>query len=145
MENKKIKGFTCGAFDLCHAGHVLMFEECKKHCDYLIVGLQTDPNIDRQEKNKPVQSIEERHVMLEGIKYIDQVFVYTTESELYDFLKDNPMGIDVRIIGADWEGKQYTGHDLPIQMVFNSRDHGYSTSALRERVYEQEKSKRSDK
>ncbi len=141
MENKKIKGFTCGAFDLCHVGHVLMLKECKLHCNYLIVGLQTDPNIDRQEKNKPVQSIEERHIMLEGIKYIDQVFVYTTEAELYSFLKENSMNIEVRIIGADWEGKKYTGCDLPIQVVFNSRDHGYSTSVLREKVCKQERLK----
>ena len=136
------KGFTCGAFDLCHAGHMLVFKECKEVCDYLIVGLQSDPSIDRPgEKNKPVMSLEERTVILEGIKYVDQVVIYNTEAELYDLLKKNELGIDIRIIGADWKGKPYTGHDLPIPMYFNTRDHGFSTSALRKRVYEQEKAK----
>ena len=135
-----IKGFTCGAFDLLHAGHALMLKECKEHCDYLIVGLQRDPNIDRPEKNKPVQSYEERDIMLKSIRWVDEVVYYDTEDHLYEMLKE--IDIDVRIIGADWKGKEYTGHDLPINVVFNSRDHGYSTSSLRERVYNSERSKK---
>lgn len=135
------KGFTCGAFDLCHAGHMLVFQECKKVCDYLIVGLQTDPSLDRPEKNKPVMSLEERKIILESVKYVDEVVVYETEQDLYNLLKENSLGIDIRIIGADWKGKQYTGYDLPIPVHFNTRDHGFSTSELRRRVYEQEKAK----
>lgn len=135
-------GFTCGAFDVCHAGHVLMFKECKEHCDYLIVGLHTDPTLDRPEKNKPVQSIEERKVQLEGIRYIDKIVMYNTEKELYDLLSKNEHGINIRIIGADWKGKEFTGHDLPLETVFNSRDHTFSSSDLRKRVYEAEKKKR---
>lgn len=135
------RGFTCGAFDLCHAGHMLVFQECKKVCDYLIVGLQTDPSLDRPEKNKPVMSLEERKVILESVKYVDEVVVYETEQDLYNLLKENPLGIDIRIIGADWKGKEYTGHDLPIPVHFNTRDHGFSTSELRRRVHEQEKAK----
>ena len=127
-------GFTCGAFDLCHAGHVLMFKECKEYCDYLIVGLHTDPTIDRPEKNKPIQSLEERRIQLEAIRYIDKVITYDTEEELYNILKENTYNINVRIIGADWEGKQFTGHDLPLETVFNSRSHSYSTSELRKRI-----------
>ena len=134
-------GFTCGTFDLCHAGHVLMFKDCKEVCEYLIVGLQSDPSLDRSEKNKPVMSIEERKIILEGIKYIDKVVVYNTEEDLYKLLKENKLGIEIRIIGADWKGKEYTGHDLPIEVFFNDRDHGFSTSELRKRVYEQEKLK----
>lgn len=128
------KGFTCGAFDLCHAGHMLMFKECKMHCDYLIVGLQSDPTLDRQEKNKPIQSLEERKTQLEAVRYIDQVVIYDTEADLYELLSKNKLGIDVRIIGEDWKGKKFTGHDLPLVTVFNSRTHSYSTSNLRERV-----------
>lgn len=135
-----IKGFTCGAFDLLHAGHALMLKECKEHCDYLIVGLQRDPNIDRPEKNKPVQSYEERDIMLKSIRWVDEVVYYDTEDHLYEMLKE--IDIDVRIIGADWKGKEYTGHDLPVNVVFNSRDHGYSTSSLRERVYNSERAKK---
>ncbi len=127
-------GFTCGAFDLCHAGHMLMFKECKEHCDYLIVGLHTDPTIDRPEKNKPVQDLEERRIQLEAVKYIDKIVMYDTENDLYELLKSNPYNIDVRIIGADWEGKPFTGHDLPLETVFNSRSHSYSSSDLRRRV-----------
>ena len=87
-------------------------------------------------------SLEERRIILESIKYIDEVFEYDTEAQLYEILKKNELGIDVRIIGKDWKGKPYTGHDLPIEMYFNSRDHGYSTSELRRRIYEAEKTER---
>jgi glycerol-3-phosphate cytidylyltransferase len=135
-------GFTCGAFDLCHAGHMLMFKECKEHCDFLIVGLHTDPTIDRPEKNKPVQSLEERIIQLEAVKYIDKVITYDTEKDLYEILSTNPHIIDVRIIGADWEGKPFTGHDLPMATVFNSRSHSYSSSNLRKRIAEAEANKK---
>lgn len=128
------RGFTCGAFDLCHAGHMLMFKECKEYCDYLIVGLQTDPSLDRPEKNKPILSLEERRIMLEGIKYIDEVVTYEREEDLYNLLKENALKIDVRIVGADWKDKPFTGHDLPMKVIFNTRDHGYSTSDIRKRV-----------
>lgn len=131
-----IKGFTCGAFDLLHAGHALMLKECKEHCDYLIVGLQRDPNVDRPEKNRPVQTYEERDIMLRSIRWVDEVVYYDTEGQLLEILKS--VDIDVRIIGADWKGKEYTGFELGIPVVFNSRDHGYSTSSLRERVYKAE-------
>lgn len=132
-------GFTCGAFDLCHAGHMLMFKECKEHCDYLIVGLHTDPTIDRPEKNKPVQSLEERMIQLEAVKYIDKIVTYDTEQDLYEILAKNPHEINIRIIGADWEGRPFTGHNLPMNTVFNSRTHSYSSSNLRKRVVEAER------
>lgn len=134
-KSKKI-GFTCGSFDLLHAGHAMMLQEAKSHCDYLVVAIQSDPTLDRNNKNKPVQSYEERITMLRAIKYVDEVTFYDTEHDLYELLKRvNP---DVRIIGADWKNKEYTGHDLDIPVVFNSRNHGYSTSELRRRVYEAE-------
>ena len=135
-----IKGFTCGAFDLLHAGHALMFKECKDYCDYLVVGLQTDPSIDRPEKNKPVQTYAERDIMLKSIRWVDEVVYYSTETDLLEFLKQSD--VDVRIIGADWKGKEYTGHELNIPVVFNSRDHDYSTSNLRKRIYESEAERR---
>ncbi len=134
-------GFTCGAFDVCHAGHMIMFKECKEYCDYLIVGLHTDPTIDRQEKNKPVQSLEERTIQLEAVKYIDKIILYDTEKDLYEILSKNPYNIDVRIIGADWKGKPFTGHDLPLTTIFNSRNHPYSSSDLRKRIAEAENRK----
>src|SRR3989344_1421135 len=115
MKDGKRVGFTAGAFDLCHAGHILVFKEARGVCDYLIVGLQSDPSLDRPEKNKPVMSLEERKIILEAIRYIDEIVVYDTEQDLYNLLKENKSGIDVRIIGKDWEGKPYTGHDLPIE------------------------------
>ena len=139
---KKVRGFTCGAFDLLHAGHALMLKECKEHCDYLIVGLQKDPSVDRPEKNSPVQDYEERDIMIKSIKWVDEVVYYNTENDLYELLKS--CDIDVRILGADWKGKDFTGHDLPIRTEFNSRDHGYSTSSIRERVYRAELIKRKE-
>lgn len=136
------KGFTCGAFDLLHAGHAEMLEECKKVCDYLIVGLHSDPNIDRKNKNKPVQTMQERMTMLKSIKYVDEIVTYDTEADLVKLLKTLP--IDVRIIGADWKGKEYTGKGLPIEIYFNTRNHSLSTSELRNRVYEAELKKKQE-
>jgi len=131
METKKI-GITFGAFDLCHAGHMLMFEEAKRQCDYLIVGLHVDPSIERPEKHKPIMSVKERYCILRGIKYIDKIIPYETEDELIEILtKIEP---DIRIIGADWKGKKYTGYKLKIPMYFNSRGHSFSSSELRQRI-----------
>lgn len=146
LKTKKI-GVTFSAFDLCHAGHMKMLKDAKAQCDYLIVGLQDDPSqtddkeyrvkTGGKEKNRPIMSLEERKEIIEGIKYVDEVFVYSTESDLYEWLRSNRY--DVRILGSDWEGKPYTGHDLPHVPYFHRRDHGYSTSELRRRVYEAEK------
>ena len=142
MKDGKKIGVTAGAFDLCHAGHMLMLKEAKEVCDYLIVLLQddpsqTDPSYRGKKKNKPIMSIAERKIIMEAIRYVDEVQTYSSEEDLYALLvKIKP---DIRIIGADWKGKKYTGWDLPIEMYFNSRDHGFSTTELRERIYETEK------
>jgi glycerol-3-phosphate cytidylyltransferase len=130
-------GFTCSTFDLFHAGHLLMLEEAKKQCDYLIVGLQTDPTIDRpKEKNKPVQSVFERFIQLKACKYIDEVIPYATEKELVDILLS--YSIDVRILGDEYEDKEFTGKyeciAKGIEFYFNRREHSFSTTELRNRV-----------
>ena len=125
-------GFTASCFDLFHAGHVMMLKEAKEQCDYLIVGLQTDPTIDRPTKNKPVQSILERFIQVEGCKYVDQIVPYSTEEDLINLLTSYP--IDVRIIGEEYRDKQFTGHNLPIAVYFNRRQHTFSTTDLRQRV-----------
>lgn len=127
-------GFTCSCFDLFHAGHVMMLKEAKTRCDYLIVGLQTDPTIDRKWKNKPVQSVFERYVQLEACKYVDEIIPYATEKELMDILTSYQ--IDVRIIGEEYRDKQFTGYNLPMEVYFNSRQHSFSTTELRQRVLE---------
>ena len=130
-------GFTCSTFDLFHAGHLLMLEEAKNQCDYLIVGLQTDPTIDRpKEKNKPVQSVFEMFVQLEACKYVDKVIPYATEKELVDILLSYP--INVRILGDEYRDKEFTGKyeciSKEIDFYFNKREHSFSTSELRARV-----------
>lgn len=125
-------GFTCSCFDLFHAGHIMMLKEAKEQCDYLIVGLQTDPTIDRPQKNKPIQSVFERFVQLDACKYVDEVIVYATEKDLMDILLSYP--IDVRIVGDEYEHKHFTGKELPIEIYYNSRKHSFSTTELRERV-----------
>lgn len=126
------KGFTCGAFDLTHAGHFLMFKECKENCDYLIVGLQSDPTLDRPEKNKPIQSIEERLIQVSSCKYVDGVIIYHTEADLLELL--DAIKPDIRFIGSDWKGKQFTGHELDIPIFWNSREHNFSSTNLRKRI-----------
>ena len=125
-------GFTCGAFDLLHAGHVVMLKEARENCDHLIVGLQTDPTIDRQEKNQPVQSVYERFTQLSAIKYVDEVIPYDTERSLIDLLESTP--INVRFIGEDYIDKSFTGDDLPIKIYYTNRKHSFSSSGLRQRV-----------
>ena len=125
-------GFTCGAFDLLHAGHIVMLKEAKSRCDFLIIGLQTDPTIDRPEKNKPIQSVYERFIQLNAVKYIDRIIPYDTEESLIDLLKSQH--IDVRFLGEDYGDKKYTGCDLPIEVQYTSRQHSFSSSALKERI-----------
>jgi len=126
-------GFTCSTFDLFHAGHLLMLEEAKQQCDYLIVGLQTDPTIDRPtEKNKPVQSVFERFIQVEACKYVDKVIPYATEKELADILLSYP--IDVRILGEEYMQRKFTGDNMGMELYFNKRRHSFSTTELRNRV-----------
>jgi len=125
-------GFTCSAFDLLHAGHVIMLEECKKRCDVLIVGLQIDPSIDRSTKNKPVQSVYERWIQLKGCRYVDHIIPYATEADLLNLLVTQP--IDVRFVGQEYETRAFTGRHLGIDIEFNSRRHSWSSSELRERI-----------
>lgn len=131
-------GFTCSTFDLLHAGHVSMLQEAKTKCDYLICGLQNDPTLDRATKNKPVQTIVERQMQLKGSRYVDEVWVYNTEKDLEDLLLTLP--INVRILGVEYENKEFTGreicHKRNIELYFNGRDHSFSSSSLRRRVYE---------
>ena len=125
-------GFTCSTFDLFHAGHVMMLKEARQQCDYLMVGLQTDPTVDRSWKNKPVQTLLEKFIQVQACKYVDEIVPYTTEKELMDILTSYP--IDVRIIGEEYRDKQFTGFNLPIEVYFNSRQHSFSTTELRQRV-----------
>ena len=125
-------GFTCSTFDLFHAGHIMMLKEAKEQCDYLIVGLQTDPTIDRKEKNKPIQSVFERFVQLKSCVYVDEVVVYETEEDLKNILLSYP--INVRILGEEYMQKDFTGMDLDIKLYFNKRRHSFSTTELRQRV-----------
>jgi glycerol-3-phosphate cytidylyltransferase len=132
-------GFTCSTFDLFHAGHIMMLKEARTQCDYLIVGLQTDPTIDRPEKNKPIQGIFERYVQLQACKHVDEVVVYATEKELLDVLQSYP--IDVRILGDEYASKSFTGDNLDMELYFNRREHSFSTTELRQRVVDAERNK----
>jgi glycerol-3-phosphate cytidylyltransferase len=138
-EGKKI-GITFSTFDMLHAGHIAMLAEAKNHCDYLIAGLQTDPTIDRDTKNKPVQSIVERQIQLAACRYVDEVVVYQTEQDLIDLLLILP--VDVRVLGVEYENKEFSGqaecYQRGIELVFNGRDHSFSSSSLRRRVVEAE-------
>ena len=129
-------GFTCSAFDLLHAGHVQMLREAKGQCDYLICGLQTDPSIDRKEKNKPIQTVVERYTQLKALSYVDEIIPYNTEEDLKDLL--TLYTIDVRILGVEYKTQEFTGKDIcqkrGIDLYFNKRDHRFSTSDLRKRV-----------
>lgn len=143
QEGKRI-GIVFSAFDLLHAGHIAMLSEAKNHCDYLICGLQTDPTIDRPNtKNKPVQSIVERQIQLAACRYVDEVVVYSTEQDLVDLLLILP--VDVRILGVEYADKEFSGKSecelRGIEIVYNGRDHSFSSSSLRKRVAESQNGK----
>ena len=131
-------GLTASTFDLLHAGHIEMLREAKAQCDYLICALQIDPAVDRPEKNRPVQTIVERYTQLEAVKFVDEIIPYMHETDLEDILQMRPIG--VRILGDEYRDKDFTGRDIckarDIDLYFNRRDHRFSSSGLRERVYE---------
>jgi len=133
-------GITFSAFDLLHAGHIKMLEEAKRQCDYLIVGLQIDPALDRPEKNSPTQTVVERYIQLKGCKFVDEIIPYATEQDLEDILRSHK--IDVRIIGEEYQNKSFTGRNYceekGIKLHFNKRDHRFSSSGLRKEVADRE-------
>lgn len=129
-----MKGITAGAFDVCHAGHLIMFEECRKQCDWLVVALHINPTLDRKEKNKPIQSSFERYMQLKACKFIDEIIPYDTEEDLYNLLVS--IKPDVRFMGNDWQGKpNYSRDKLPnMRIIYNNREHSFSSSNLRKRI-----------
>jgi glycerol-3-phosphate cytidylyltransferase len=137
MESERV-GIVASCFDLFHAGHILMLMEAKDHCDRLIVALQSDPSVDRPEKNKPVQALSERYIQLEACKYVDQIVPYDTEADLYNLLAGYDW--DVRFLGMDYiDQTEFTGSDLDIPIHYCSRRHNYSSSGLRERILKAKK------
>jgi len=146
LKSDKLKiGIVFSSFDLFHAGHVAMLAEAKNHCDYLIAALQTDPTIDRPDsKNPPIQSIVERQIQVSTNRNVDEVVVYQTEKDLEDLLLILP--VDVRILGVEYADKDFTGKDIckarGIDIVYNGRDHSFSSSSLRKRVVEAERNKK---
>jgi glycerol-3-phosphate cytidylyltransferase len=142
--SKKVVGITCSTFDLLHAGHIIMLQECKKYCDYLICALQSDPTIDRKEKNAPIQSLVERYIQLDAVEYVDKIIPYNTEQELETIFAS--LDLDIRIIGEEYKDKDFTAKRVcekrGIKLIYNKREHDFSTSSLRKRVYEEESAKR---
>jgi glycerol-3-phosphate cytidylyltransferase len=137
-------GITFSQFDMLHAGHIAMLSEAKNHCDYLIAGLQNNAKWDRPEKNEPIQSIVERQIQLAATRYVDEIVIYNTERDLVDLLLILP--VDVRILGVEYENKDFTGKEecasRGIKIVFNGRDHSFSSSSLRKRVAQAEQEKK---
>jgi glycerol-3-phosphate cytidylyltransferase len=136
MQKHKV-GFTASTFDLLHAGHILMLREAKEQCEYLICGLQVDPSLDRENKNRPIQTLTERFIQLSACKYVDEIVPYVTEKQLEEILRAYP--INVRILGEEYRNTDFTGREIcksrDIALYFNKRDHSMSSSGLRTRVY----------
>jgi len=133
-KNQKV-GITCGSFDLIHAGYIRMFKDAKQSaCGKLIVALQTDPTLDRPEKNKCIQPASNRIEILESIKYVDEVVLYDTEQSLYELL--DSIDYDVRILGTDYKDRDYTGKDLDPEVYYHNRNHDISTSKIKRAIYD---------
>ena len=145
LKDKGLKiGITFSQFDLLHAGHIAMLAEAKNYCDYLIAGLQNNASWDRPHKNQPVQSLVERQIQLSAVRFVDEIVVYNTEKDLEDILLTLPL--DVRILGVEYMQSEFTGRAIcekrKIELVFNGRDHSFSSTSLRERVWTAENEKR---
>ena len=139
----KVIGFTASTFDLLHAGHVIMLQEAKTQCDFLIVGLLTDPTRDRETKNYPIQTSWERWIQAQAIKAIDRVIPFDTEEDLENMIKI--LKPDVRFVGKEYEGKKHTGWDIKTtKIIYNERVHNYGSTQLRGKIYEQEIQKQKD-
>lgn len=142
-EKGLIIGITFSQFDLLHAGHIAMLSEAKNHCDYLIAGLQNNAQWDRPEKNEPIQSIVERQISLSAVRTVDEIVIYNTEKDLSDILLTLP--IDVRILGVEYADKDFSGKEIcqkrNIKIIYNGRDHSFSSSSLRKRIMEAEQLK----
>lgn len=137
---KKYKnGFVASSWDLLHVGHIRLLKDSKNICEHLIVGLHVDASIERKEKNKPIQTVTERYEQLKACRYVDEVIVYSTEEDLLHILKTS--SIDVRILGSDYKGKSFTGKELNIPVYYHDRNHNYSSTELRKRIYNIEKEK----
>ena len=138
---RKIVGFTSGYFDIMHPGHVIMLKECKRYCDYLIVAVNEyktkTKQPDGRHKDEPIWTPQERFLMVDSNRYVDEPFLYDGEEELYNYLDSNKDRIDVRILGEDHKGKPFTGDDLPIDIIFNSRNHSYSTTNTIKKIIEE--------
>ena len=147
IKELKLQGLKIGIvfsqFDILHAGHIAMLSEAKNHCDYLIAGLQNNAQWDRPDKNAPIQSIVERQISLSAVRFVDEIVVYNTEKDLEDILLTLP--VDVRVLGVEYMEKDFTGRAIcekrKIELVFNSRDHSFSSSSLRKRVAEAEQNR----
>lgn len=134
----RVKGIIAGSFDLIHPGYVRMFEEAKRHCDYLIVALQDDPTQERPHKCKPVQTLSDRKEILESLRNVDEVLTYSSEKSLYDLLKR--VDYDFRILGEEYRDSEFTGKDLEKNVLWIKRNHDYSTTSLKEKIYEERNS-----
>ena len=137
FEEENMKGLVASAFDLLHAGHMLMLEDAKRHCDYLVAALQIDPSVTNasyrgKRKQRPLLSLAERKILLSGIRYVDEIIIYADEPDLLEIVKE--LGPHVRILGSDWRGKYATGQELASEIYYHKRTHHYSTTELRERI-----------
>lgn len=137
-------GFNCSTFDLLHCGHIVMLKQEKELCDYLKIALQVDPTIDRPDsKNKPIQSVYERYTQLQAVKYVDEILVYETEKDLMDILQTQE--IHIRFLGEEYRDKDFTGKqyciDEGIELFYHPRKHSFSSTEIRERIYNAEKKK----
>jgi glycerol-3-phosphate cytidylyltransferase len=130
---RKTIGLTASCFDMLHSGHITMLQEAKSVCDHLIVGLHEDPSSENLDKKKPIQTLMERQIQLNAVKYVDEIYIYRTEAELYHLIVALP--INLRIIGAEYQTKKFTGYDLGIEIYYNKRDHNWSSSRLRKLVW----------
>lgn len=136
MDQTKGKiGFTAGNFDLLHPGYIYTFETAKEHCDYFMVFLQRDPSETRFTKYKPVIPLYERYKTLMSIKYVDEVITYQTEEDLLNLMEFYKP--DIRILGDDYIGKRFTGDHLPIEVIYTTRAHGWSTTRIKDLITKQ--------
>ena len=132
MITNQTTGVVAGCFDVIHPGYIYLFNECKKHCDILLLLLHEDPSVERKQKLKPVLSLQERILILLSLSQVDDIICYKTEAELLRLLREQK--IDIRFLGDDYQGKEFTGMELNIPIHYLDRSHGWSTTKYKELI-----------
>lgn len=123
--------WTNGCYDILHIGHIRLFEFAKSLGDKLIVGIDADDRVKQfKGNNRPINNQEFRKEILQAVKFIDKIYIFYTDDELCNLIKEN--NIDTIVVGNDYKDKNVIGSQFSKQTVFFPKTINISTSKIYE-------------